>query len=320
MPADHRIPVALLRQDTYHRDALRRAVDALFAALDPPSLRGLRGLSVLVKPNLVSRANAALCCTRPEVARAVCEHLLDHGARPFVADSPAFGSGRRVARAAGYFEALAGLGVPIGNLDRPVALRLPPLSPDDAEGETIGVSRRALEADRIVSLAKLKAHGQFRVTASTKNLFGCVCGCRKALAHVRLGDRPLRMERLILALRAALPPALGLVDAVEAMHRGGPIHGQPYPLGLLGASPDTLALDAALFSLLGQTPETVPLWAEALRQGLPGADPARARYPLETPKGFDASGFEVQPVLDPMRFEPLRFVKGRVKSLMHRLG
>ena len=313
MPADHRLPVALLRQDTYDRAALRRAVDALFAALELPALRGL---AVLVKPNLVSRANAALCCTRPEVARAVCEHLLDHGARPFVADSPAFGSGRRVARAAGYFEALAGLGVPIGNLDRPVALRLP----EEAGGGTIGVSRRALEADRIVSLAKLKAHGQFRVTASTKNLFGCVCGCRKALAHVRLGDRPLRMERLILALRAALPPALGLADGIEAMHRGGPIHGQPYPLGLLGAAADTLALDAALFALLGQTPETVPLWAEALRQGLPGADPAQARFPLAGPDEFDATGFAVQPTLDPMRFEPLRFVRGRVKSLLHRLG
>lgn len=321
MPADTRIPVALLRQADYDPAALRLAVDRLFSALPPVSWSSE---AVLVKPNLVSRANAPLSCTRPEVARSVCEHLLDHGARPFLADSPAFGSAERVAAAAGYPAALAGLGLKVTTLKHPVPLRLP----DEAGGGTIrtigtigtiGVARAALEADRIVSLAKVKAHGQFRATASTKNLFGCVCGCRKALAHMRLGDHPGRMEAMILALRAALPPALGLADGIEAMHRGGPIHGQPFPLGLLGAAPDTLALDTAIFSLLGLTPEQVPLWGLALERGLPGADPGQLVYPLETPKGFDATGFEVQAALEPMRFEPLRFVRGRMKSLLHRL-
>lgn len=315
MPADIRIPVALLRQENYDPAALRLAVDRLFSAL--PALP-LSGEAVLVKPNLVSRANAALSCTRPEVARAVCEHLLDHGARPFLADSPAFGSAGRVAAAAGYPEALKGLGLRVTSLDRPVALALPGEA-GAAGGGTIGVSRAALEADRVISLAKVKAHGQFRATASTKNLFGCVCGCRKALAHMRLGDRPGGMEAMILALRAALPPALGLADGIVAMHRGGPIHGQPFPLGLLGASPDTLALDAALFSLLGLAPEQAPLWNLALRRGLPGADPERLHFPLEHPEAFDCAGFEVQPTLDPMRFEPLRFLRGRMKSLLHRL-
>lgn len=315
MSADSSIPVALLRQPDYDPAALRRAVERLFSALPPISWRGQ---AVLVKPNLVSRTNARLSCTRPEVARAVCEHLLDHGARPFLADSPAFGSAERVAAAAGYPEALRGLNLRVASLRRPVALTLP----EDAGGgstRTIGVARAALEADRILSLAKVKAHGQFRATASTKNLFGCVCGCRKALAHMRLGDHPQRMEGMILALRAALPPALGLADGIEAMHRGGPIHGRPFALGLLGASPDTLALDAALFSLLGLSPGDVPLWNLALGRGLPGADPALARFPLEAPPDFDATGFEVQPTLDPMRFEPLRFVRGRMKSLLHRL-
>ncbi len=312
MPAENRIPVALLRQGSYDPAALRGAVDRLFAAL--PRL-SLTGAAVLVKPNLVSPTNAGLSCTRPEVVRAVCEHLLDHGARPFLADSPAFGSAERVAAAAGYPQALAGLGLKVTTLKHPVPLRLT----EDAGGGAIGVARAALQADRIVSLARVKAHGQFRATASTKNLFGCVCGCRKALAHMRLGDHPGRMEAMILALRAALPPALGLADGIIAMHRGGPIHGQPFPLGLIGAAPDTLALDATLFSLLGLSPAQVPLWDLALERGLPGADPGQLVFPLESPEGFDANGFEVQPALEPMRFEPLRFVRGRVKSLLHRL-
>jgi uncharacterized protein (DUF362 family) len=304
------IPVALLRQASYDRPAMMEAVERVLTACGLDFARGER---VLVKPNLVSKCNAALSCTHPEVVRAVCTHLLDCGAKPMVADSPAFGNAGRVAAACGLAEALRDLGLRVATLDRPTPLAL-------SDGGSIGLSRRALEADRILSVARLKAHGQFRITASTKNLFGAVCGCRKALAHVRLGDLPGRMERLVLDVRRALPPAIGLVDGVVAMHRGGPVHGEAYALGLLGCSPDTLALDAALYGLLGLGPTDVPLWAEAFIQGLPGADPRAARFVLAEPQSFDATGFEVAAGLDPMRFEPLRFVRGRIRSLLHRLG
>jgi hypothetical protein len=98
------------------------------------------------------------------------------------------------------------------------------------------------------------------------------------------------------------------------------VRGEAFPLGLLGASALPLALDAALFGLLGQTPAAVPLWAEALRRGLPGAEPGAVVFPLAAPQDFDASGFVVAEILEPMRFEPLRFVRGRMKSLLHRLG
>ena len=303
------IPVALLRQTGYDRPTLRDAVERVLTACGLDFARGER---VLVKPNLVSRNNAALCCTHPEVVRAVCEHLLDCAAKPMVADSPAFGSAGRVAAACGLAEALRGLGLRVATLDRPAPLKL-------TDGGSIGLSRRALEADRILSVARLKAHCQFRVTASTKNLFGAVCGCRKALAHMRLGDQAGRMERLVLDVRRALPPAIGLIDGIVAMHRGGPVHGEGFALGLLGCSPDTLALDTALYGLLGLTPTDVPLWTEALSQGLPGADPLSAYFVLAEPQAFDATGFEMQARLSPMRFEPLRFMRGRVKSLLDTL-
>jgi uncharacterized protein (DUF362 family) len=305
-----RIPVALLRLEAPRRELYESAVERLF---DAAGTAFSPGESVLVKPNLVSRTNAALCCTHPEAVRAVCAHLLDCGARPWVADSPAFGGAAGVAKASGLDVALKGLGLRVRSLGRPVPLKL-------SGGGSIGVSRDALEAGRIVSVARLKAHGQFRLTASVKNLFGCVCGCRKAMAHMRLGAEPGRMESMVLDLMAALPPVCGVVDGVVAMHRGGPVHGEAFPLGLLGASATPLALDAALFGLLGQTPRSVPLWAEALSRGLPGADPATAVYPLAAPQDFDATGFETARDLDPMRFEPMRFVRGRMKSLLHRIG
>lgn len=309
-PEPSAIPVALLRQESYSRQPLQDAVERLFVACGLDFARGER---VLVKPNLVSRANAALSCTHPEVVRAVCAHLLDLGAKPRVADSPAFGSAARVAAACGLDAALRPLGLRVASLGRPAPLAL-------SLGGSIGLSRDAREADRILSVARLKAHGQFRVTAGVKNLFGCVCGCRKALAHMRLGSAPGAMESLVLDVFAALPPVAAVVDGITAMHRGGPVHGQACHLGLLGASGTPLALDAVLFRLLGQTPADVPLWAEALRRGLPGADPACVRFVLEEPGAFDASGFVCARELDPMRFEPMRFARGRLKSLLHRIG
>ena len=55
-------------------------------------------------------------------------------------------------------------------------------------------------------------------------------------------------------------------------------------------------------------------------QKLPGADPHAARFVLEPPQAFDATGFEIQQQLEPMRFEPLRFMRGRVKSLLDNIG
>jgi uncharacterized protein (DUF362 family) len=309
-PSLSSIPVALLRRESYARVSLEDAVERLFAASGISFAQGER---VLVKPNLVSRGNARLSCTHPEVVRAVCAYALDCGAKPSVADSPAFGTAARVARACGLDEALLPLGLRVTNLGRPAPLTL-------TLGGSIGLSRDALEADRIVSVARLKAHCQFRVTASVKNLFGCVCGCRKALAHMRLGETPDGMESMVLDVAAALPPTVAVVDGIVCLHKGGPVRGEAFHLGLLGVAPAPLALDAALFALLGQSPATVPLWAAAQRRNLPGARAQDFHFPLELPAAFDASGFLIAADLDPMRFEPLRFLRGRVKSVLDSLG
>jgi uncharacterized protein (DUF362 family) len=244
--------------------------------LDTCGARFSPGQRVLVKPNLVSRANAGLSCTHPAVAAALCAALLDRGSRVLVADSPAFGSAERVARACGLAEALLPLGLRVRTLDRPAPVAL-------TCGGSIGVSRTALEADGIVSLAKVKAHGQFRATASVKNLFGCVCGCRKALAHMRLGERPGAMESMVLDVFASLPPVVGMADGVVAMHRGGPVHGEAFPLGLLGASEAPMALDAALFPCWASLRRTFPCGPRRSAAGYPEPCRTTPRFPWPGP-------------------------------------
>jgi len=297
--------VALTRVPAYDAALLAPATALV---LETAGIAVAPGARVLVKPNLVSAANARHCTTHPEVVRAACAWLLDHGARVTVADSPAFGPAARVARASGLEEALLPLGIRVRTLGRPVPL---PLS----DGTAIGISRDALEADLVLNAPKLKVHGQMAMSGAVKNLFGCVVGCRKALAHYRLGHEPERFRAMLMDICLALPRTAHLLDGVRPLHRDGPIRGVPLDLGLLGASANPVALDAAAYAVFGLAPEAVPLWAEALARDLPGARPEGNAYPLETPAAFNATGFEPSPARE-LSFDPVRLLRGRVKSLL----
>jgi uncharacterized protein (DUF362 family) len=302
------IPAALARCPGYDAPDLARAIPAVLSASGFAPAPGTR---VLVKPNLVSRRGAPLSCTHPAVVAGACAWLLDHGAKPFVADSPAFGDALAVARACGLDRELARLNVPLTRLDHPQPLTT-------SFGETIGVSAVALQAEAILNLPRLKAHGQMYVTGAVKNLFGLAVGFRKALAHARWGEAENRFEAAILDILAACPPVHTLLDAVVAMHKSGPTGGEPCELGLLAASPDPVALDTAVYGLLGLSPAPIPLWREARARDLPGAWPENLSYPLERPEAFPGHLFQPPKRLMPVTFRPWRLLKGRVRSLLDR--
>ena len=301
MPTD----VFLHRLGTYDGPALDAAVAQL---LELTGCRPARGERVLVKPNLVAPSNTALSCTRPEVVRAVCRYLADCGAHALVGDSPAFGTGRIVARTCGLDKALAGLPATLINFTRPRQLRL-------TLGGSIGVASQALDASFIINVPRFKVHDQMLLTLAVKNFFGCVAGFRKSWAHQVHGEKGTRFESMLMDVCQAMPPSVGLVDGVIAMHVSGPAKGRPYPLGLLGAAADPMALDTALAAVLGLPPDATPLGREASRRGLL-TEPA---YPLIRPEEFETEGFMLPATLAPIAFQPARVVKGRIKSLCVRL-
>ena len=293
--------VALSACATYSPQAVSAAV---YAALEAAQWLPPRG-AILVKPNLLRAI--PLACTHPLVVAAACQWLLDYGARPVVADSPGFGTAQGVARAIGLEQALRPLNVRVHALDNPVPL---PLS----GGGQWGIARAALEAEAILSLPRVKAHCQMRVTLAVKNLFGCICGLGKVLAHTRQGNSPEQFTAAILELWRALPPVAGLADGIIAMHGTGPANGSPFSLGCVGAAADAVALDIALYRVLALRPEDVPLWAALCRAAVPTAL-APARYPLCPPEHFHGAGFRVPTELLEISFKPQRVAA----SIVHRV-
>lgn len=268
------------------------------------------GTKVLVKPNLVSSKNP-LACTHPNVTISLCRYLKDCGAEITVADSPGYGSAAQVSKAIGMNAGLAELGLKTKSLGRPTKLKL-------SFGETIGISRDALENDMIINVPKLKAHSQFVLTGAVKNMFGTVVGFRKALAHTKFGEHPGFMEKMIIEVNKAMPISFSLMDAIYPMHVTGPISGKPYTMSLLAGSCNQYALDTAIYMLLGMSPKKILLWKESARQKIFGYHPDHLKYVIEPPDDFDTKDFIVPEKLSPMEFEAVRFVKGRVKSLFSR--
>jgi len=298
------LDVALARCQSYDRLELKPVVDALCRSLGFSVASGTR---VLLKPNLISAQSPGhLACTRAGFVAAVAEWFCDHGAIVSVGDSPAFGTARKVMTACGITEALKHLPVTLVDFSscRQVRLRC---------GETIGLAGEALDCDLLVNLPRVKAHDQLLVTMAVKNHFGAVIGLRKPLLHARFGDVGTRFEEILVDLLEVLPVGISLLDGVVAMHRHGPMRGKPFPLGIVAASRNPVALDSAMLAVLGIDPDRSKLMVECQKRGLTGSAERELVYPLLKPAEIRIEGFQAPSHLIPITFHPLRICVGAVR-------
>ncbi len=270
-----------------------------------------RGAQVLVKPNLL-RADA-LTCTHPEVVRALCVCLLDSGVKVKVMDSPGFGLVKSVAKKVGLTQALSSLGLKVEEFNKFQNITLP---------NTLGswkVGLDALEAQIIISVPRLKVHSQLRLTLGVKNLFGCVVGLSKAMAHTRQGSCLDNFCHSILALYKTLPTSFCVIDAITAMHKRGPSGGEAFNIACLGASTNAMALDVAIYNMLKVNPAHIPLWNVAQKLNLLESFDENIYYTDKQATQFDCENFILPKDLMDISFEPQRLLRSLIKRLWSRL-
>lgn len=304
---DKRPAVVLQSCDDYDRGKLKEKVARAFLVA---GFAVKSGATVLLKPNLVAAGSGPhhLACSSPEFVAAVAEWCLDHGARVKVGDSPAFGSGRMVMRGCGMTEGLRHLGVELVNFSRARPMVM-------ACGLKVHIATEALACDLLVNLPRVKAHSQLYVSLAVKNYFGVVVGWRKALHHACNGDVANRFEALLVDLPGLFPTSFSLIDGIVAMHRAGPMHGEPFPLQLLGASFDPVALDTAIMAVIGADFGQSRLWLECRRRGLVGTKLPEIDFPVKRPDDFTAAGFRLPDRLKPVTFHPGRVLVGACRRL-----
>jgi len=301
-----RIPIVLESIDSYDTEKLKRFFDVASGALGFD--RGLSGATVLLKPNLISARAPRLACSDGRYIRAAAEWFIDHGARVKLGDSPAFGSAAQVLQKQGITAQLHGLDVDLCEFTPGNPLQF-------SHGVKAALAREALDCDLLVNLPRVKAHSQMYVTIAVKNMFGIVCGMRKAVLHMKNGLSHRKFGDLMIDLSGAVGRSVTLVDGIETMHRTGPVNGESLEVGCVGAAADPVALDTALLSVLELESKRSPVWRAAEARGLPGADISCCDFVREAPARFRGSGFEAPKILNPVPFNPLRFLYSSLRRL-----
>ncbi len=298
--------VALRRQASYGQPQLEQAVDQLLS--DAVLHRNLNSLHVLLKPNLISAKFGTLACTEGAIIITVAEWFLANGARVSIGDSPAFGTTSSVLDKLGLLSDIRAMGLGVDEFDQIEEILLP-------GGKKAGMAATAMNCDLVVNLPRVKAHAQLRVTLGVKNFFGCLAGLRKPWWHMIHGGAHGIFSDLLVELLSVLPPSVTLIDGILAMHESGPINGSPYPLALLGCSVNPVALDTALLQVLNIEPSDSPLWLAAKRANISGALPGDINYSLGSIKELKKRDFLVPGNLNPIRFNPFRFVRSTIRRL-----
>jgi len=241
-------PVAIIRASSYRADL----VDCLMRGAAACGLQA-RGQRVLLKPNLVECERGAVIHTQAEVLAAAVELFERLGAAEVrIGEGPGH---RRdalfLAEEAGYRTEIRGFEARFTDLNRDDVARVAPFAGTDG----IFLSRTALAADLVVSVARMKTHHWAGATLSMKNLFGVVPGAlygwpKNHLHQVGIG-------RAVAELYRIFPRAFAIVDGIVGMEGNGPIQGRPRPAGVLVMGHDLAATDATACRVMGIDPDKI---------------------------------------------------------------
>ncbi|BAZ44389.1 hypothetical protein NIES4102_13980 [Chondrocystis sp. NIES-4102] len=300
--------VSLIRAESYEIKQLRSQLEYLLAPLGGMESIVKPGDRVLLKPNLLTGSRPTKeCITRPEIVYCVAQMVKAAGGKPFIGDSPAFGSAKGVAKANGYLPLCAELDLPI------VEFKGQRYTTENQNFEHLRLSKEAMNADVVINLPKVKSHVQLTVTLGVKNLFGCVPGKMKAWWHMEAGKDASRFGEMLVETAKAIAPNLTIIDGIIGHEGNGPSGGEPKYLGVLGASCDVFALDRAMIDILNVDPLLVPTLAAQFKQGL-CTELSEIEFPYLLPADLQVSDWKLPSALMPIDFGLPRVLRSTFKN------
>jgi predicted dehydrogenase/uncharacterized protein (DUF362 family) len=208
----------------------------------------ISGRKVYLKPNLCDRREMGFSVnTHPEVLRGVAEVLRRFTDDLTIVESDS-GGGTLEEKLGGLKEVsrvCSELRIPIVNLSRVettevreggLRLRLPSILLDPSAS--------------IVDLAKMKTHGNVKISCALKNMFGLISTKRKSIYHRRL-------DRTISLVNRVIRSGLVIVDGIVCMEGNGPLVGMPRRLNIIMVGDDPVSIDAVCCYMMGVDPYEV---------------------------------------------------------------
>ena len=300
--------VSLKRCQDYSHQKIRQALESHFSLLGGIEKFLSRSDTVLIKPNLiVPKPREFAVQTDPAVILELAKILKDYGAKPFVADSPAWSDTLECVRILGLADQLKKIGVEVKQLDNPKKCEI--------NGVNVGISSVALEADRIINLPKLKSHQQLGATIAVKNMFGAVSGKAKAMWHFRKGADENDFCDLLIGIYKLLAPTITIIDAIIAMEGAGPISGTAKKLGWTIAAADPIAAEVVTCQLIDFDPDSLPIIRRAKQTGFGCSDIKLIEIVGDDYKSHICRDFQTAQHI-PLRFTLPRVLKSICKQIL----
>lgn len=298
--------VAIAECPTYDSGNISAALGKLVQSLGGADQFIKPGSSVLIKPNLLTdRAPEKAVTTHPELVRALIRMVRQAGGTPFIGDSPAGAIKMETVLEKTGFRALCD-----EEKVRFVVFEKEQSVMRNYRGIPLAITKPALDADLIINAPKLKTHVFTLFTNAVKNVFGLLPGFQKSMMHMHFSN-PRRFGDCLAFLYAQVNPRLTVCDAIIGMEGEGPSGGTPVQIGLLAASGDGVALDAALCRLLKINPKNVPYFENLRKMGAGETNPDNIEL-----VGDLRAAQNLRPIRQPVGAGLMKFIPGRLARLV----
>lgn len=262
--------VIIVRCDNYEEENVFQAVKCGVDALGGIGEFVKTNEKILVKPNFLTAAEAdAAATTHPSVMKALFRLLQENGYQDVMyGDSPGHGSCAGVAGKLGFGKEETVFGA----RQTPMTEEVKVAFPDGRTAKEFYFAKEVTEADAIINLCKMKTHALERVTGAVKNVYGLICGYRKAAGHVSYPNATV-FARMLVDIHRYTKPRLHIMDGIVAMEGNGPGSGDPTPMNVLLFSADPVALDTVFCELVYLDPQAVPTNTQGAVMGIGVCDP-----------------------------------------------
>ncbi len=266
--------VTIERCPNYFGDTPRKAIERGLEPLGGINAFVKPGQKVLLKPNLLRKANPEeVVTTHPAVVKAVAELVIAAGGKAIIGDSPgAAGPHTRnnlikLYRGCGLDRVANETGAELA-LD--TAQEIVSL-PEGKIVKRIELTKYALDVDVIINLPKFKTHCFTLLTGAVKNLFGLVPGLIKPAYHAKFPDVD-DFSTMLVDLMEFVSPALTIVDGVWGMEGDGPNAGMSREMGMIISGKNPVEVDVILSRIMGMDPLLISTTRQSIERGLATKD------------------------------------------------
>ena len=281
--------VSICRAANYEPDNIQDAVSECLKMLGGIEKFVSPGQKVLLKPNMLGTFDPEKAATtHPELVKAVAQTVIAAGAECFIGDSPGMGTFKSVCKITGMAKVAKEAEAVLRELDDPIEF----IQNDNKVGRKLPLSSFIKNIDVIITLPKLKTHGQMGFTGALKNQYGLIPGSLKAEYHYRMKTREWLAE-FIVDINRAVPVKLAIMDAVVGMEGDGPSGGDPRAIGCIMASADLTALDAVACRLVGIDAENNPILHASAKRGFGVVDPEKIETVGDDPDELAIDDFKI---------------------------